>query len=51
MSAFYLILNLPVITWEVVGVWLIVGLCIYFGYSVKHSKVQKMPMEQTSGHQ
>lgn len=49
VSAFYLIFNLPAITWEVVGAWLVVGLIIYFGYSQKHSLVQKMPAEDTTG--
>jgi APA family basic amino acid/polyamine antiporter len=42
LSAFYLIWKLPMLTKEVVVIWLIVGLVIYFAYSVKHSKVQKM---------
>ncbi|HUZ05535.1 MAG TPA: amino acid permease [Acidobacteriaceae bacterium] len=41
VSAFYLIWTLPALTKEVVVVWLVVGLGIYFTYSVKHSKVQK----------
>lgn len=41
LSAFYLIWTLPSLTKEVVLAWLIVGLGIYFTYSVKHSKVQK----------
>ena len=49
VTAFYLIANLPATTWEVVGVWLIIGLAIYFGYSVKHSLVQKLPGDRTSG--
>ena len=49
VSAFYLMFSLPAITWEVVGIWLVVGLAIYFGYSVKHSKVQAMPEEHTTG--
>ncbi len=31
------------ITWIVMIVWLLIGLVIYFGYSVKHSKVQALP--------
>ena len=34
--------NLPLITWEVMIGWLLVGLVIYFGYSIKHSKVQAL---------
>ena len=30
------------ITWVVMIGWLLVGLVIYFGYSIKHSKVQKL---------
>ena len=33
--------HVPLLTWEVVIIWLIVGLVIYFGYSTKHSKVQR----------
>jgi len=42
ISAFYLMINLPLLTWEVVGIWLVIGLIIYFNYSVKHSKVQAL---------
>lgn len=41
LSALYLIWTLPALTKEVVIGWLIIGLGIYFTYSVKHSKVQK----------
>ena len=38
----YLMTNLPLITWEVMIAWLLVGLvAIYFTYSIKHSKVQQ----------
>ncbi|HEX4310362.1 MAG TPA: amino acid permease [Acidobacteriaceae bacterium] len=47
VSALYLILRLPVITWEVVVLWLLIGLVIYFTYSVKHSKVQAMQSQLT----
>ncbi len=49
LSAFYLMFNLPLLTWEVVAVWLVIGLAIYFGYSQKHSRVQKMPERETAG--
>jgi basic amino acid/polyamine antiporter, APA family len=49
ISALYLMFSLPLLTWIVVIIWLIVGLAIYFGYSVRHSKVQKMPAEHTTG--
>jgi APA family basic amino acid/polyamine antiporter len=35
--------RLSLITWTVMIAWLLVGLVIYFGYSVKHSKVQALP--------
>jgi APA family basic amino acid/polyamine antiporter len=47
ISAFYLMINLPLLTWEVVGIWLVIGLVIYFTYSVKHSKVQALPAQVT----
>jgi APA family basic amino acid/polyamine antiporter len=43
LSALYLIWTLPALTKIVVLVWLVVGLVIYFTYSVNHSKVQKLP--------
>jgi APA family basic amino acid/polyamine antiporter len=48
LSALYLMANLPLLTWIVVLVWLAVGLLIYFSYSTKHSKVQRM-QEQGAG--
>ncbi len=47
-SALYLMSRLAAITWEVMIGWLILGLIIYFGYSVKHSKVQKLAKAQTA---
>src|ERR1700760_1504513 len=43
LSAVYLMTRLERITWIVMILWLLVGLIIYFGYSVKHSRVQSMP--------
>ncbi len=45
VSAFYLMFHLPLLTWEVVGIWLVVGLTIYFSWSTRHSKVQAMQRE------
>jgi APA family basic amino acid/polyamine antiporter len=35
----YLIWSLPWQTWVRFAVWLVVGLCVYFGYSRTHSKL------------
>jgi basic amino acid/polyamine antiporter, APA family len=48
-SAFYLMCKLPLLTWEVLVIWLVIGLGIYFGYSIKHSKVQAMSPAETTG--
>jgi basic amino acid/polyamine antiporter, APA family len=45
LSALYLMTQLMLITWEVMIGWLLFGLIIYFTYSVKHSKVQKLAGE------
>ena len=49
ITAFYLMTRLPRITWEVLIGWMAVGLVIYFSYSTRHSKVQKMPVD-ANGH-
>jgi APA family basic amino acid/polyamine antiporter len=43
LSAGYLMTQLERITWIVMIVWLLIGLVIYFTYSLKHSKVQRLP--------
>jgi basic amino acid/polyamine antiporter, APA family len=40
LSAIYLMTRLMLFTWEVMIGWLVLGLLIYFGYSIKHSRVQ-----------
>ena len=42
LSALFLMSRLERITWIVMITWLIVGLVIYFTYSIKHSKVQAL---------
>ncbi len=50
LSALYLMITLPLITWEVLVLWLITGLVIYFTYSIRHSKVQHLsPAERARG--
>jgi APA family basic amino acid/polyamine antiporter len=39
--AFAMMLALPWETWLRLGVWLAIGMAIYFGYGRKHSRVQK----------
>jgi APA family basic amino acid/polyamine antiporter len=36
--------RLAFITWAVMIGWLLIGLVIYFTYSMKHSKVQRLPV-------
>jgi basic amino acid/polyamine antiporter, APA family len=48
LSAIYLMSRLALITWEVMIGWLILGLLIYFTYSVKHSKVQQQAKMQAA---
>jgi APA family basic amino acid/polyamine antiporter len=42
VTAVFLMSRLPLITWKVMVGWLLVGLVIYFGYSIRHSNVQKL---------
>ncbi|WP_028400060.1 amino acid permease [Ectobacillus panaciterrae] len=37
----YLVLQLPAATWMGFGVWLVIGLIIYFSYSKKHSSLNQ----------
>lgn len=39
ISAVYLMRSLPVKTWERLGIWLVIGLVIYFAYGIRHSKL------------
>jgi APA family basic amino acid/polyamine antiporter len=42
VTALFVMSRLPLLTWTVMILWLLIGLLIYFGYSIKHSKVQKL---------
>jgi APA family basic amino acid/polyamine antiporter len=48
VTALFVMSRLPRVTWEVMIGWLIFGLIIYFGYSVRHSKVQKLAKAQVA---
>lgn len=41
-SSLYLVYTLPRLTKDVVFGWLLIGLVIYFTYSIRNSKVQAM---------
>ncbi|MCI0606731.1 amino acid permease [bacterium] len=40
LSCFYLMYQLPMVTWIRFGIWLLVGLVLYFAYSYKHSRLR-----------
>ena len=39
----YVMLGLPLETWERFGIWLIIGLTLYFAYGYKHSRIRQSP--------
>jgi APA family basic amino acid/polyamine antiporter len=41
LASFWLMLNLQTTTWIRFGIWMLVGFVVYFGYSVRHSRVQR----------
>jgi basic amino acid/polyamine antiporter, APA family len=38
----YMMYKLGYINWLRLGIWLVIGLIVYFGYSQKHSRIQKL---------
>lgn len=40
LSALFQMLSLPFDTWIRLGIWMLIGLVVYFMYSIKHSKIQ-----------
>lgn len=46
LSCSALMAFLPALTWLRFGVWLLLGLIVYFSYSIRHSKLAKPPSQQ-----
>lgn len=44
----FLMINLPLTTWLYFGVWLLIGVIVYFAYSRKHSHLQEDESSQDS---
>jgi APA family basic amino acid/polyamine antiporter len=40
VTCLYLMYKLPTVTWIRFGIWLVIGLVIYFLYSAKHSRLR-----------
>ena len=49
LSALYLMVSLPWTTWERLIIWFAIGLIIYFGYSIYHSKLGAGPPPGETG--
>ena len=46
LSCGYLMANLPLATWHRFGVWILLGLAVYFGYSRAHSVIGRRAAEE-----
>ncbi len=40
LACVYLMLNLQAFTWHMFGIWLVIGIVIYFAYSYRHSRIR-----------
>ncbi|HYS20906.1 MAG TPA: amino acid permease [Gemmatimonadales bacterium] len=40
-SAAYLMISLPLVTWVRLAIWFVIGMGVYFGYGMQHSKLAK----------
>ncbi|HEX6832898.1 MAG TPA: amino acid permease C-terminal domain-containing protein, partial [Rudaea sp.] len=41
LFSLWLISALPWVTWERFAIWMLIGFVVYFGYSIRHSKLAK----------
>jgi len=48
VACLYLMLQLPIVTWIRFGIWLVIGLVIYFVYGYSHSTLRKRAASRTS---
>ncbi len=42
VSCFYMMAQIPAKSWMGFAIWLVIGLVIYFGYGVRHSKLRRV---------
>ncbi|WP_051367434.1 amino acid permease [Hamadaea tsunoensis] len=47
LASFYLMLNLPALTWLRFGIWMLIGLVVYFAYGVRKSRLVTDPNYST----
>jgi APA family basic amino acid/polyamine antiporter len=45
LAALYLMASLPIDTWLRLIIWLVIGMVVYFTYSLKHSRVQSAAVQ------
>src|SRR6058998_693211 len=43
---FYLMINLPLLTWVRFGLWMAIGVTFYFLYGVRHSRVRRLALDR-----
>jgi APA family basic amino acid/polyamine antiporter len=46
LACIYLMIQLPTLTWIRFGIWLLLGLGIYFWYGVRHSRLRRLEAER-----
>jgi len=43
VACIYLMVQLPIVTWVRFGVWLVIGLVLYFAYGYRNSTLRRGP--------